>query len=77
MPAMYPIVEKLGGWAAVDPLLEKWGVSTGYEATKKWRARGMAWPARFALALEARKRKIEWAEADFLWHEPVERQRDL
>lgn len=69
---MFPIVEKLGGWDVVDPLLEERGVSIGYEAKKKWRHpdRGMPWQARFALALIARQRGVDWAESDFIFHEP-------
>lgn len=62
---MFPIIEKLGGWDAVFPLLEKREIQPGYEAQKKWRQRGLPWQVKFALALEARKRNIPYTEKDF------------
>lgn len=72
MLAMFPIVEKLGGWPVVDGLLEERGISTAYEAKKKWKARGLPWQARFVLALAARRKDIPFTENDFVLHKPAE-----
>lgn len=69
---MFPIVDKLGGWPAVDRILQEKGITTEVEAKKQWRKRGLPWQVRFVLALAARRKNLPFTETDFVRHEPAE-----
>lgn len=64
---MFPIVDGLGGWAAVDRILLGRGVQFSREAKKKWVSRQKRLPRDVALALacEANARGIPFTFTDF------------
>lgn len=62
----FPIVEKLGGWSAVELALQKRGVTISEYARLKWPQRGQL-PRDIAIALsvEACAQNISFSEDDF------------
>lgn len=65
---MFPIVEKLGGWAPVDQILADRGLTFSNEARKKWQAKGRAQLPRNVVAIlsaEANARGISFVPEDF------------
>lgn len=67
---MFPIVEKLGGWAAVETILAKRGVTVTEHARKKWQAKGREQLPRdvaVALGSEASALGITFEPSDFVF----------
>lgn len=67
---MAPIIEKLGGLEAVIPVLSdrgllKPGIKPNDQLFRRWRERGLPWPVKYALSMEARRRRIRCTEEDF------------
>lgn len=64
---MFPIIEKLGGWDAVKPLLDERGILPGEEAQRQWRKRQRRLPRDVValLGAEAASRGIAFTPEDF------------
>ena len=62
---MFPIFEKLGGWTAVQSLLEKRGLAATEMARRQWRSRQkLPVNVRLALQLECAERGIAATDDD-------------
>lgn len=71
MLIMFPIIEKLGGWEKIEPLLARQDLLPGDEGIKKWRARGISAKASLFLSLLASERGVAVTQEDFVFQRPI------